>query len=103
MSTDYRRAFGAWFSEQLRGRPYGYRRQLALAIGTDPGNISHWADGANLPRRSVCLALAKALGQPVDRVLLLAGHAPEGNPERIYRTLTSTLTGHQTRAKEVAL
>lgn len=73
-------------------------RALALAIGVDPSNITNWrqgfyspshrADGPVLPGRSTTIAIAKALGEDPNWVLLLAGHAPDMSPQTAYRRLT---------------
>lgn len=72
-------------------------RALALAIGVDPSNITNWrqgyyspghkADGPVLPNRQHAIAIARALGEDPNLVLLLAGHAPEMSPMVAYRKL----------------
>lgn len=39
-------------------------QDLARAVGTTPGAVSHWENGRFLPRRERQLAIARAIGVP---------------------------------------
>lgn len=96
--------FADIFSRWLRSRISRYHGPLngvglAARIGVDQSLVGHWKKGKYpeyhrtspgqplVPSRQHCLAIAAALNEPPDLVLLLAGHAPNANPEHVFRLL----------------
>lgn len=99
MMTRARRGYGNYFGPFLRellpdgrlakhrrdGKPTG--RDVARTCGVDETLVSLWKRGDYLPGREQAIKLAELFEEPVDLVLLLAGHAPQGNPEKLFRRL----------------
>lgn len=57
-----------------------------------------------LPRREHAIIIAELLKEPVDLVLLLSGHAPEGDPHMAYCSLRDAPNGAAVKAtKKVRL
>jgi len=48
--------------------------QLAASIGISPAAVSRWVSGKDIPNTNSCLKLAEYSGEPITKVLALAGH-----------------------------
>lgn len=98
---DFAKKFSRWITGKvgLRSPSRITRRELASRLGVDPSMVTIWVNGAyspsnlspsnttSLPRREHAIAIAGILGEPVDLVLLLCGHAPQADPHKAYNRL----------------
>jgi len=53
---------------------------LADAIGTSRANVTYWRQGAKTPSVPMLLKISNATGMSIEKLIKLAGYAPEGDP-----------------------
>jgi transcriptional regulator with XRE-family HTH domain len=64
-----------WLADEVRARRWSYS-ELARQAGLSPAGISQVMSGRNNPGLQFCFGVARALDEPPEKVLRLAGFLP---------------------------
>jgi len=67
----------AAFLKELMLRRRCLPRHLAADLGVSHTTVSRWLSGADSPNARSCYLLARYSGEPLQKILHLAGHLPE--------------------------
>lgn len=67
----------AAFLKELMTRRRRLPSQLAVDLGVSHTTVSRWLSGADSPNIRSCYQLARYSGEPLPKILHLAGHLPE--------------------------
>lgn len=64
-----------WLNRELEEKGWGYN-ELARRAGLSSGGVSHVMTGRQNPGYEFCIKAARAVGEPPEKILRLAGHLP---------------------------
>jgi transcriptional regulator with XRE-family HTH domain len=67
--------FASFLKEVMRRRKR-LPSQMAGDLGISHATVSRWLSGDDIPNTSSCRKLAEYSGEPLEKVLTLAGHMP---------------------------
>jgi len=65
------------FLEKLMRRRRRLRCQLAADLGLSHPTIGRWLSGKDIPSVTSCAKLAEYSGEPLEKILSIAGHLPQ--------------------------